>query len=166
MSEPVAPASTGLIAVKPGATSRFTRRPSDSVSGVSYSQRAPACTVNIGLSRMSSVMYASDEKARKYLSALPNAIELVLGMPNRKSPKSEPVKKPVNANPPRGFCCDWMSTLLRRRSPPIVKLWRPWLKYPSAPAAFVRLRVKAGSASLNPATVENCRLGGPQFTGS
>jgi len=62
------------------------------------------------------------------LSALPKAIELVLGMPSRKSAKSEPVAAPVNANVPRGFCCDWMSMLWRRRSPPIVKLCRPWLK--------------------------------------
>src|SRR5512138_2219875 len=103
---------------------------------------------------------------RRCLSALPNAIELVAGTPSRKSAKSEPLKAPVNANPPRGFCCDSMSMATRRTSPPNVKLWRPWLQYASMPPPYVRVRLKFGSASLSPVIVENERLGGPQLTGS
>ena len=52
-------ATTGATSVKPSATSRFTRRPSVSVIGASYSQRTPSMTVNDGLSRRSSLKYAS-----------------------------------------------------------------------------------------------------------
>src|SRR5262245_17454625 len=64
-------ATTGCAAVNPDATSRFTRRACSSVNGASYSQRTPAVIVNDGPTRQSSVMYASYEKPRKYLSALP-----------------------------------------------------------------------------------------------
>ena len=53
--------STCVADVNPGVTERFTSRPSASFIGVSYSQRAPSCIVNVGLNRQSSVMYASDE---------------------------------------------------------------------------------------------------------
>ena len=55
---------------------------------------------------------------RKYLSALPKAMELVSGMPSRKSAKSLPVHgdptplavacvaAPVKPKLPRGSCCE------------------------------------------------------------
>jgi hypothetical protein len=49
-------ASTCWAALKSDATSRFTRRDCNSVSGASYSQRTPAVTVNDGPMRQSSVM--------------------------------------------------------------------------------------------------------------
>ena len=50
----------------------------------------------------------------------------------------------MKVKPPRGSCCDRMSTWWRRMSPPIVKLCRPRLRNPSPPAAFVWLRVNRG----------------------
>ena len=52
-------ASTGATAVKPGATSRLTRRSLSSVTGAPYSQRTPALMVSSGLTRQSSMMKAS-----------------------------------------------------------------------------------------------------------
>src|SRR5580765_5571125 len=97
-------ARTGLTAVNPGATSRLTRRPWSSVIGASYSHRSPRFAVNPGLIRQSSFTYASYVFARRYLSALPNAIALVDGRPRRKSARSEPVAAPAKWNEPRAFC--------------------------------------------------------------
>ncbi len=49
-------ATTGASATKPGAMSRFTRRPNSSVMGALYSQRTPAFNVSPGLILQSSVM--------------------------------------------------------------------------------------------------------------
>src|SRR4029453_16369655 len=159
-------ATTGLIDLKPGPTSRLTRRSKRSLSGDSYSQRAPAVIVSAGPTRQSSVTYASYEKPLRYLSALPYAIWLVAGMPSRKSAKSAPDAAPVNANPPRGSCCDRMSAWWRRTPPQIVKLCRPRLTNASPPPPFASLRVNRGSASASPEMPRGkLRLGGPQFTG-
>ncbi len=48
-------ATTGATAEKPGAISRFTRRPYISVMGDQYSQRTPAFRVSPGLTRQSSL---------------------------------------------------------------------------------------------------------------
>src|SRR5579864_8713223 len=84
-------ATTGVSAANPGTISRFTRRPYNSVIGEPYSQRTPKFTVRLGLILQSSVIKASSFQARKYLSALPKAMELVSGMPSRNPARSEPV---------------------------------------------------------------------------
>ena len=78
-------AASNLVAIdsKPGAMSRFTRRPYFSCTGDQYSQRTPALTVSPGLIRQSSLTNASLIVARRYLSALPKAMELVSGTPSR-----------------------------------------------------------------------------------
>ncbi len=68
----------------PGTTSRFTRRPNNSVMGEPYSHRIPAFSVKAELIRQSSVKKASYSESRKYLSALPNAMEAAEGTPSRK----------------------------------------------------------------------------------
>src|SRR5262245_12613626 len=77
-------ATTGDTAVNPGVTSRFTSRPYNSVIGELYSQRTPRSNVRLELKRQSSLKYDSYVAERKYLSALPKAIELVSGTPRRK----------------------------------------------------------------------------------
>src|SRR3974390_1228625 len=95
--------------------------------------------VNCGFTLQSSVKYRSYTDCRKYLSGLPNEIALVSGIPSRKSARSDPVvdeappleelppccvAAPVNANPPRGFCCERTLYSCRRKSPPKTKLCR------------------------------------------
>ena len=48
--------TTGLMAVKAGATSRLTSRPCASLNGDSYSHRRPMFVVNDDVTRQSSVM--------------------------------------------------------------------------------------------------------------
>ena len=104
-------ATTGTSFENPGTTSRFTRRPYSSVSGVAYSHRTPAFSVKAELMRQSSLKNPSYNDPRKYLSALPNATEAASGTPSRKSAKSDPgaeavpVAAPVKVKLPRPLDC-------------------------------------------------------------
>src|SRR4051794_16706579 len=122
--------------------------------------------VSVGLTRQSSLIYASEPTDLKYLSALPVAIALVLGYPSRNSARSDPLSAPENVHVPRGFCCDRTLTAFRLRSPPSVRLWRPRLQNPSRPPPYVWLWVTFGSASVSAVMLENASAGGPQFSGS
>ena len=81
--------------------------------------------VSVGFNRQSSEIYAFSIGARRRLSALPNAIELVCGRPRRKSARSLPVAAPVNEKCPRGSCCDRTWTVCGRAAPPNVNAWPP-----------------------------------------
>ena len=94
-SEEACLATTEAAEVNPGATFRLTRRPYFSVTGDQYSQRTPAFSVKPGLMRQSSLRNASATELRRYLSALPNAMEAASGTPSRKLAKSFCVVAPV-----------------------------------------------------------------------
>src|SRR5262245_36525784 len=147
--------------------SRFTSRPYFSVIGDPYSQRIPRFNVSDGLTRQSSIKYAAYVDQRKYLSALPYAIELVSGMPSRKPAKSLPAAAPVKLSVPRGSCCETGFACCRRYSPPIVKLCAACDQNSEGVSAWVWLRVRLLNASERvemPLLKE--RLGGPQLIGS
>src|SRR5262249_2609929 len=99
-------AMTGVSDLNPGARSKLTRRPYRSVIGASYSHRTPSVSVTDAVTCQSSVKNALVNDWRKYLSAFPNAMELVVGIPERKSAKSLPVAAPVKVNVPRASFCD------------------------------------------------------------
>ena len=107
--------------------------------------------------------------ARKYLSALPKAIELVSGMPSRKSAKSDAGRAaPVNVNVPRGSCCERRLNCCRRKSPPNVMLCAPWLQ---KVVVHDRRGLVAREGLLRRRRGRRCRwrsssCGGPQFSGS
>src|SRR5438552_3815620 len=112
-------------------------------------------------------MNPSQKFWRKYLSAFPNAIELVSGVPRRKSPKSTPAAAPVNVNVPRASCCERIFHFCRRKSAPNVRLCRPWLQKLLYERVFVSFRLfeycPSDNDEMPPA---NARVGGPKFTDS
>src|SRR5262245_44585527 len=108
-------------------------------------------------------MYASVDVVLKFRSALPNVIALVVGMPSRKSAKSEPVAFPLKVNVPRGLSGDETRLRFQVASPPAMRLWWPRDHASCSPPPAVRSRVCTGSPSLRPAIVENCSDGGPQL---
>src|SRR4051794_33592672 len=77
-------ARTCGAAEKSGVTSRLTSRPFNSLIGPPYSHLAPMLSVSSGRILQSSVANVSATDSLRYLSALPNAIELVVGVPRRK----------------------------------------------------------------------------------
>src|ERR1039458_9477497 len=96
---------------------------------------------------------------------------LVSGSPSIMSARSKPapvvpllVAWPVKPNDPRGLA--WLRMLFswRRKSPPIVTLWRNLFQFRVALIALVSLRLLAYVPSDRPAIklVEKLRFGGPQ----
>ena len=111
VSDPVGSvATTGLTAVKPGATSRLTRRPNRSVSGASYSQRSA------GRHRER----RTDPPVVGDVGVVREAAQILVGVAERDRARARNAEQevgevgagraPVNVKPPRGSCCDRMST--------------------------------------------------------
>src|SRR5271165_3361 len=160
-------AQTGTSDVNPGAMSRFTSRTYFSVNGDQYSQRTPAFKVKPGVTRQSSLMYASVVDARRYLSALPKATELVSGMPAKKSARSDPLASPVKVNVPRGSCCVSKLNCCRRKSPPKLILCRERdhrLSTLTVPVCGRKCEAMPSVRLVIP--LAKLSVGGPQFRGS
>src|SRR2546423_637659 len=106
----------------------------------------------------------ASKDSRKYLSALPNAIELVSGVPRRKPAKSEPAAPPVKLNVPRGSCCEKTLNCCLRKSAPNETLWRPRFQKLLYVTALFSVRLKEYCASVTEEMpLANVSAGGPQY---
>ena len=132
-------ATTGASAEKPGAMSRFTRRPYSSVMGEPYSQRTPAFRVNAGADSPIVGEVGVVQRIRENICRRCRTRRSCVGNAQQKIREIGAGGRAGEGKGAAPFCCDSTLNCCFRKSPPNWKLWRARFQKKEAETPLVSL---------------------------